>query len=395
MDTNLFTKVALESGKFISSVAGIKTKRDIYERINSPTDYFVGIKGLRGIGKTTTILQVAQKYKNPLYFSADAIYLRNTSIYDIIKYAQNVGHDSFFIDEIHYQNDWTYSLKTLYDEGVRNIFFTGSSAIELTKGADLSRRAVLFELPPASFSEYLRIRHGIDYPSLPMDQIISKRKELLHEYSEAYQFFTEYLNYGGVLYDRKEFDLKLQNSINKLVSVDLGYLRDVNINIETNIFKIFELVATTHSFELNYTKLASSLGGISKNTVERLVCDLEKTGGIHVCKPCKTGYGLVRNEPKLLLPMPFTAFFSRQLATEPDIGRLREEFFISHVKVACYLKTRRGEKTADYKVDKQVFEIGGVSKTSVQNPDYIVADGLDASENRIPLFLFGFLHSGQ
>ncbi len=395
MDANLFTKVALESGKFISSVAGIKTKRDIYERINSPTDYFVGIKGLRGIGKTTTILQVAQKYKNPLYFSADAIYLRNATIYDIVKYAQNVGHDAFFIDEIHYQKDWTYSLKTLYDEGVRNLFFTGSSAIELTKGADLSRRAVLFDLPPASFSEYLRIKQGIDHPLISLDEIVSKRKELLHKYSDAYQFFTEYLNYGGVLYDRKEFDLKLQNSINKLVTVDLGYLRDININIETNIFKIFELVATTHSFELNYTKLATSLGGISKNTVERLICDLEKTGGIHVCKPCKTGYGLVRNEPKLLLPIPFTAFFSRQLASEPDIGRLREEFFISHVDKPCYLKTERGEKTADYKIDKQVFEIGGVSKSSVQNPDYIVADGLDASENRIPLFLFGFLHSGQ
>ena len=390
MDTNIFSKVVLESTKFLLSVKEITTKRDIYKRMSSPTDYFVGLKGLRGIGKTTTLLQMAQNYKNPLYFSADAIYLMNSSIYDVINHAQKNGYDSFFIDEVHYQKDWSYSLKTLYDEGTRNIFFTGSSAIELNKGADLSRRAVLFDMPPASFSEFLRIKHGIDLPAISLEDILKRKKELLPKYSDTYQYFGEYLAYGGVLYDRKEFDLKLLNSINKLVTVDMAYLRDININVETNIFKIFQLVATTSSFEINYSKLSSALG-ISKITVERLVSDLEKAGSLSVCRPCRSGYALVRNEPKIFLPVPLTSFFSRQLGTEPKTGRLREEFFISHVNSPCYVKTARGEKTSDFRLGDIIFEIGGVSKTSVQNPDYIVVDGLDCLENRIPLILFGFL----
>lgn len=394
MDPNIFTRVTLESRKRISAADELTVKRDIFERMESPTDYFVGIKGLRGIGKTTLLLQLAQRFKNPIYFSADAIYLKSDSIYEIVKRAQDNGHDAFFIDEIHYKKDWTYSLKTLYDEGIRNLFFTGSSAIDLGKGADLSRRAVLFDLPPATFREYLRIKHNVDLSPLRLKDLVAKKKELMPRYADSHRYFIEYLEYGGVLYDRKEFDMKLLNSLNKLANVDLAYLRDININIENNVFKVLELVATTHSFELNYSKLATALG-ISKNTSEKLVSDMEKAGGLSVCRPCRSGYALVRNEPKLFLPFPLTSFLSRQLMTKPNTGRLREEFFISHVRKACYLKTARGRKTADFRVDDIVFEIGGVSKSSVQEPDHIVVDGLDVSENRIPLLLFGFLHYVQ
>jgi predicted AAA+ superfamily ATPase len=391
MDSNLFSKTALESARALSLVAGIPHRRDLYARISNPTDYFVGLRGLRGVGKTTLMLQLAQNYKNPFYFSADAIYLRSESVYDVASYAVKNGHDAIFIDEIHYQKDWTYSLKTLYDEGIRNVFFTGSSALELRKGADLSRRAVLFELPPATFREYLSIKKGIDLQALSLEEMLSRKKEILPKYSNAFSYFDEYLQYGGFLYDRQEFDLKLTNALVKLASIDLAYLRDININVENDIFRIWHLVSTTASFETNYSKLASALG-ISKNTVIQLISDLEKAGGLKVCLPCRRGYALIRNEPKLFLPIPMTAFFTRQVGTTPNIGRLREEFFISHVGKASYLKTSRGEKTADFMVGNNVFEIGGVSKTTEQKPDYIVVDGLESSDKKIPLFLFGFMH---
>src|SRR3989338_10552255 len=83
MDSNIFTKIVLESERALSSVENMATKRDLFQRVAAPTDYFVGIKGLRGVGKTTLLLQIARTYKNPLYFSADAIYLSNSPIYEI------------------------------------------------------------------------------------------------------------------------------------------------------------------------------------------------------------------------------------------------------------------------------------------------------------------------
>ncbi|MFA5050219.1 MAG: AAA family ATPase [Candidatus Micrarchaeia archaeon] len=391
MELSLFSKVVLESQKALQNIQLFQKKREIWERILNPTDYYVGIKGLRGVGKTTLLLQIAKESKNPLYLSADAIYLRNTSIYDIIKYAKDNGFDSFFIDEIQSQKDWTYSLKTLYDEGIRNVFFSGSSAIELIKGADLSRRAVIFDLPPVSFREYLFIKKDMKFPKLSIQDIILNKKEISKKCINSYKYFNEYLNYGGVLYDQKEFDLKFSNSLNKLIRVDLAYLRNISSNIENDIFKIFILVSSTDSFELNYSRLSSALG-ISKNNLINILSDLQKTGALFICNPCKKGYALIRNEPKLLLPMPFTSFFSRQRLASASIGRLREEFFTMHSPNSCYFKTKRGEKTADFMIEDKIFEIGGVSKTSIQNPDYIVIDGLDITGNSIPLYLFGFLY---
>lgn len=393
MDPNIFSKMLIESGKRIESAKGMEKKRDLYGRMQGPTDYFVGVKGLRGVGKTTLLLQCAAGHREPLYFSADAIYLKGYSIYEIVDYARENGEfGSFFIDEVHFKKDWAQSLKTLYDEGVRNVFFSGSSAIEITRGADLSRRAVLFELPPATFREYLSIRKGIELPALGLEELLREKGGLAKEYSQAYEFMGEYNRYGGFLYDKKEFDEKLKNALVKLASIDLAYLRNININTENDVFRIYDLVATSSSLEMNYSRLASALG-ISKNTAIRLVADLEKTGGITICRPCKKGYALIREEPKLFLPIPLTSFFSRKLAAVPNVGRMREEFFVSHAGNVCYRKTERGEKTPDFMLGGKTFEVGGVSKTTIQKPDYVVADGLEASGNRIPLFLFGFLRN--
>jgi len=38
-----------------------------------------------------------------------------------------------------------------------------------------------------------------------------------------------------------------------------------------------------------------------------------------------------------------------------------------------------------------IFEVGGKSKSRIQNPDYLVVEDLTTSENRIPLFLIGLI----
>jgi predicted AAA+ superfamily ATPase len=380
----------VQSASRIKEAEAYTVKRDMYERMKFPTDYYVGIRGIRGIGKTTLLLQLAREYKNPIYLSVDWSYLKPYSLYEIIKYAGKQGFDSFFIDEIHYQQNWASELKTLYDEGYKNIFFTGSSAIGLQKGADISRRAVIFDLPPACFREYLAIKKGIGSKKLQLNELAGKRKEVLAECISSYAMLDEYLNYGGVLYDKKEFDEKFLNALKKIIADDLAYFREIDLNYETNIMKLLYLIATTTSFETNFSKIASALG-VQKNTAKRMIEDLEKAGCVKTVFPCKSGYGLVRKEPKIFLPFPFTAFLSRQLFKEPLKGRIREEFFVQHAPVSCYLKTKRGEKTADFMIGKQIFEVGGVSKTTVQNPDFLVTDGVEVTENKIPLFLFGFL----
>jgi uncharacterized protein len=69
---------------------------------------------------------------------------------------------------------------------------------------------------------------------------------------------------------------------------------------------------------------------------------------------------------------------------------LREDFFVFSANPDCYIKTGK-LKTADFMINKKIYEIGGQSKKHNQNADYVVVDHISSEKNKIPLFLFGFL----
>ena len=390
MDEQIFAKLAADSQNQIESARPIRTHRDLYPLIRPPTDFYVGIKGLRGIGKTTLLLQLALREKNPLYFSLDRAYLKNDSPYDIVRYAAKNGFTSFFIDEIQSSSDWTAGLKSLYDEGVRSVYFSGSSAMGLSDGADLSRRAVIHHLPPASFREFLNIKKGADYPPLKLGDILSRRSSLLSKYASAYEHMDEYLRFGGMLFDRNEFDKKMENSIYRLIRSDLASIRPIDAKLESTLFRMFYMIASTPSYEANYAKMAT-VSGLSKNAVISLLSDLEKAGMLIALGPSAQGHALARKEPKIYFPIPFSAFFSRQIFQAPPPGRLREEFFVNHAAGCRYIKGSEGRKSPDFVYAQHTFEVRGPGKDMAQGPQYRVIDGISIEGNRIPLFLFGFL----
>lgn len=120
----------------------------------------IGIKGARGCGKTTLMLQHIKKTfpTNPeaaLYVSMDNIWFSNNSLFDLIGVFVKRGGTHIFLDEVHKYQDWAIEIKNLYDEFPSlHIVFTGSSLLEMVKArADLSRRALMYELSGLSFRE--------------------------------------------------------------------------------------------------------------------------------------------------------------------------------------------------------------------------------------------------
>ena len=98
-----------------------------------------------------------------------------------------------------------------------------------------------------------------------------------------------------------------------------------------------------------------------------------------------------RKDPKIFIRIPFRHVIAQSINKQVDKGVMREEFFVNSADVSCYYKTEKGEKTPDFNVDGKVIEVGGESKKK-READYIAVDGISFSENRIPLFLFGFLY---
>ncbi len=199
----------------------------------------------------------------------------------------------------------------------------------------------------------------------------------------------EYMERGEVLYPGSGFYDAIENSVRKVILEDLSALREISVKYETDAYRLLYLVAKSAPFEVNYSSIAKELD-VSKNMAIRLVEDLSKAGLLYTLQPC----GSVRKEPKLYLTVPLRMFFAKK-GFSVHLGALREEFFVNHVRwisQPCYLKGKRGEKTADFKVGDWTIEVGGEKKRRYQRPDYIAMDGLLTGNGRIPLFLFGLIY---
>ena len=116
-----------------------------------------GIKGSRGVGKTTLLLQyINQNYglsEEAFYISLDDLYFTENKVVDFVDAFTKKGGKHLFIDEVHKYPNWAIEIKNIYDYYPElKVVFTGSSLLQiLNSSVDLSRRALLFEMRGLSF----------------------------------------------------------------------------------------------------------------------------------------------------------------------------------------------------------------------------------------------------
>ena len=120
-------------------------------------DRLVCIKGAKGTGKTTMMLQFLKEHpeetERSLYVSLDSLWFANHSPLDVVEWLHNNGGERLFLDEVHHFRQWQTLIKNIYDDYPRiKIIYSGSSMMKLNaEGGDLSRRQRTYELRGLSF----------------------------------------------------------------------------------------------------------------------------------------------------------------------------------------------------------------------------------------------------
>ena len=93
--------------------------RKLIEQINWDAQ-LIAIKGARGVGKTTLMLQYIklnypQYSREVLYCSLDAVYFSNHSLLDLTDKFYKNGGKHLFLDEVHKYPNWSREIKEIYD----------------------------------------------------------------------------------------------------------------------------------------------------------------------------------------------------------------------------------------------------------------------------------------
>jgi len=382
--------------------------RYLFEKIDWDQRLF-GILGLRGTGKTTMLLQylkfkVGETNRNQsLYVTADHTWFYDHTLTDLASQFVKYGGKRLLIDEIHKYPNWSRELKNIYDRHSQlQVIFTASSALDILKGeADLSRRAITYELTGLSFREYINIESSSKIPPVSLDKLInqSSRDQLnITDDVRPLPFFKEYLKRGYFPFSLMEkegiFLQKLNQIINTVLEVDLQLIEQYSAANTLKIKKLLGVVSESAPFEPNITKLASRLG-MGRDTIKTYLANLDAARLLNLMTRHSKGVASLQKPDKIYLE---NTNFSHALKNNPNVGTIRETFFVNQLRNAGHRVELATSGSGDFIVDGKVtFEIGGLSKDSSQISEtdnaWLVIDELEKPYlNRIPLWYFGCLY---
>ncbi len=375
----------------------LRFKRYMYDKLPWNAR-LVGLMGPRGIGKSTLVLQHIKELDETtkskcLYVSADHSYFTTHTLVDTADQFVREGGEWLFIDEVHKYDGWSKELKQTYDSHPElHVFFTGSSVLDILHGeADLSRRALLFDMQGLSFREYLELFHEVKTPVRTLSEVLNgdvRIDGVLH----PLPFFMQYLREGYYPFSKEGyFQQRLQQVIRLTMEVDIPQYANMSPATGKKLRRMLSIIAGNVPYKPEATGLANELK-VSRNDIPSFLMHMEKAGMIGQLRDETGGMrGLGKTEKVYLDNTNLIYALSGENA---NIGNVRETFFYNQTRLNQDVVS---SKVSDFAIGKYTFEVGGAKKSHKQIKDvknaYIVRDDMEyANGDILPLWSFGLFY---
>lgn len=365
----------------------------------------IAIRGARGTGKTTMLLQHIKKTygSDPtmaLYASLDHLYFSRHTLLDLADEFHKRGGHYLFLDEVHKYEGWSREIKNIYD-GYPDlkIVFTGSSMLNILNAeADLSRRCVSYDLQGLSFREYLLFKENISLPVVPLEDVLTHSLDVSTQVlntCKPLKYFKQYLQegyYPFFLEQHIDYLTQVQKVVGMILEIELPQLSNVDVANVRKLRSLLSVVSSGVPFAVDISKMAQT-AELNRNTIITYLAHLHRAGLLNLL------YSDVVNLKRMQKPdkiyMENSNLLHALSLTAVETGTERETFFVNQL---AYHHQIEYSKQGDFVIDRTyTIEVGGQSKdgkqiANVQNA-FIASDDIEyALGNKIPLWLFGFLY---
>lgn len=378
-----------------------KVRRALMDEINWD-DRMIGIKGTRGVGKTTFLLQYAKEHfdkedRSCLYVNMNNFYFQGRGIADFAADFYHQGGRTLLIDQIFKQPNWSTELRRCYDElpGLK-IVFTSSSVMRLKEDIpnldDIVKR---YNLRGFSFREYLNLQTGNNFAPISLADILSNHeqivKEILPKASPA-KHFKQYLHHGFYPFflENRNFEENLLKTMNMMTEVDILLIKQIELKYLSKIKKLFYLLAVEGPKAPNISNLAHEIE-TSRATVMNYIKYLADARLINIIYPVgeefpKKPAKVMMHNPNLMYTIyPYIADTQEVMETFL-VNALWKDHVVNQGKQdACYIiDNMRKLKVVDY---AKSLKLRNNADTT-----YAVYNTTEGGNGRVPLWMFGMTY---
>ena len=381
--------------------ANAPVRRSLMDEIDW-NDRLIGIKGTRGVGKTTFLLQYAKENFNVydrqcLYVNMNNFYFHGRGIADFANEFYHNGGKVLLIDQVFKDPDWSSELRKCYDScPTLKIVFTGSSVMRLKEeNPELNGIVKSYNLRGFSFREFLNLQSGNSFRAYTLDEILNDHehiiKTILPKVSPL-KYFQDYIHHGFYPFflEHRNFSENLLKTMNMMTEVDILLIKQIELKYLTKIKKLFYLLAVDGPQAPNVSQLAHDIE-TSRATIMNYVKYLADARLINIIYP--VGEEFPKKPTKVMMHNTNLMYTIYPIKVEKQ--DVMETFFVNAMWKDHHVNQTAHE--SDYIIDENLkFKIcdAETSGKMKMNPNTIYARYHTevGKGNQIPLWLFGFLY---
>ena len=373
-------------------------RRDLMDEIDW-NDRLIGIKGTRGVGKTTFLLQYAKEKfgtdHSCLFINMNNFYF---SKYTLVEFATEFvkrGGKVLLIDQVFKYPEWSHDLRACYEMfPTLKIVFTGSSVMRLKEeNPELSGIVKVYYLRGFSFREYLNLQSGNSFRAYTLQEILENHEQIaktILRNVKPLDYFQDYLHHGFYPFflEKRNFSENLLKTMNMMIEVDILLIKQIELKYLSKIKKLLYLLAVDGPVAPNVSQLATEIQ-TSRATVMNYIKYLADARLINMVYP--KGEEFPKKPSKLMMHNTNLMYSIYPVKVEEQ--DVLDTFFMNTLYKDH--KLYKGDKGTSFMVDSGLhFRICAEGCKFKNNPNvYYALHKLELGYgNMIPLWLFGFLY---
>ncbi len=373
-------------------------RRGLMDEINW-NDRLIGIKGSRGVGKTTFLLDYAREFYGPvnkecLYINLNHFYFTERTLVDFASEFRARGGKVLLLDQVFKYPEWSKELRYCYDNFPDlKIVFSGSSVMRLKEAnPDLAGKVASYNLRGFSFREFLNLMSGNKFPAFRLDEVLAHHEEIAKEICDKVRplvYFPDYLHHGFYPFflEKRNFSENLLKTMNMILEVDVLYIKQIEQRYLPKLRKLLYLLAISEPCSPNVSQLSKEIE-ISRATVMNYIKYLSEARLVNILYPAGETYP--KKPAKIYMYNSNLMYPIRPMAV--NAGAVRESFFYNQLIKDNLVNS--GARNFHFLVNNRYkFRIEENQRIKNNNDLYYAVDKMEiGSGNLIPLWLFGFLY---